>query len=80
MANVIQCGLYDYFEIACMKRAEVSLELFDGGSMTGVAIDLETRNGKEFLLLQTNTEKCSVNLTDIDFLVFAKTGERINIC
>lgn len=80
MADVIQCGLYDYFEIACMKRAEVSLELFDGSSVTGVAIDLEARNGKEFLLLQTNTGKCFVNLTDINFLVFAKTGERINIC
>lgn len=79
MANVIKCELYDYFEIACMRRSEVLLELHSGESIQGVARDLATKEGKEFIVLNADGVDRRINLKDIDVLVFAKSKERINI-
>ena len=79
MANVIKCELYDYFEIACMRRYDVLLELHNGESIRGEAENLITKEGKEFFLLNVDGAERRINLKDIDVLVFSKSGERINI-
>lgn len=77
MADTIKCSLYDYFEIACMRRSQVSLELHTGESLSGIATELSTRGGKEFLVLSADDTVHEINLMDINVLVFVKSAERI---
>ena len=79
MADVIKCDIYDHFEIACMRRSKVSLELHTGETITGVARDLQTRDGKEYLLLLNDEVETQVNLKEIDFMVIGETSQRIQI-
>lgn len=79
LTKVIKCELYDYFEIACMRRSSVLLELHNGESLSGVAFDLTSKDGKEFVVLKADDADLKINLKDITVLVFAKSGERINI-
>ncbi|MBL4673486.1 MAG: hypothetical protein JKX81_14600 [Arenicella sp.] len=79
MADVIKCALYDHFEVACIRRCTVLLELKNGETISGVAGDLKSKNGVEFLLLVTDDGQRSVNLMHIDVLVFSDSGERIII-
>ncbi len=51
----IDCGDYDYLEIACMDRLDIELD-FDSGTVRGIAEGLETRLGEEFLLIRTPDE------------------------
>lgn len=48
----IACGDYDYLEIACMDHYEVEITYADA-PVVGVASQLLTRDGQEFLLLKT---------------------------
>lgn len=48
----IDCGLYDYLELACLHRYEITLSLVGGASAAGVAIDTKTENGEEFLIVK----------------------------
>lgn len=50
----IDCGAYDYLEIACMERYCVDLQL-DNETLSGTADGLETRDGQEFLRITTQT-------------------------
>ena len=50
----IDCGDYDYLEIACMDRYEIEVA-HAGGLLVGVADGLETRNGEEFLCVRLGT-------------------------
>ena len=79
MADVIKCDIYDHFEIACMRRSRVCLELHNGNTLVGTAVNLETRDRKEFLILDTDGSQSDVNLMDIDVLVFSDSGERFII-
>ncbi len=79
MAEVIKCALYDHFEMACIRRCEVLLELKDGETISGIARDLKSKNSAEFLLLVTDDGEHRVNLMHIDVLVFSDSGERIII-
>ena len=79
MTNTIQCGLYDHFEIACMRLSQVSVELHNGETVVGIARNLETKEGKEFLLLNGTDGVREINLMDIDVLEFVKSGDRISI-
>jgi transcriptional antiterminator Rof (Rho-off) len=79
VTDVIKCGLYDYFELACVRRCTVLLELQGGETISGVASDLKSKNGVEFLLLVTDDGERRVNLMHIDVLVFSDSGERIII-
>lgn len=62
-----------------MRRSQVSLELHSGDLIAGIATNLETKMGKELLLLEIDGGIHQVNLIDIDVLVFTKSGERISI-
>ncbi len=50
----IDCGAYDYLEIACMDRYRVDLQVEDD-VLSGTADGLETRDGQEFLRITTRT-------------------------
>ncbi len=79
MADTIKCDIYDHFEIACMRRSRICLELHNGSTLVGTAVNLETRDQKEFLILDTDGSQRHVNLMDIDVLVFSDSGERFII-
>ncbi|MBT5221208.1 MAG: transcriptional antiterminator [Woeseia sp.] len=46
----IDCGDYDYLEIACMYRYDVEV-LANGKRICGTAVNLEVIDGEEFLLV-----------------------------
>ena len=79
MADVIRCDLYDYFEIACMRRNKLVLELLNGDTLTGTAVNLKTEKGREWLLLNNDGTELEVDLKTIDVLVYTGTGERVRI-
>jgi len=47
----IDCGHYDYLEIACMDRYELVLQL-DDKDLCGTAVDVSAVDAEEFLTLQ----------------------------
>ena len=80
MADVIACDLYDYFEIACMRRDFIELQMQNGEIFRGTAVDLQTKDGREWLHLdRKNLSQLQVNLREIQVLVFPKTGQSIKI-
>ena len=79
MADVIRCDLYDYFEIACMRHNKLVLELLNGDTLAGTAVNLKTEKGREWLLLNNDGVELEVDLKTIDVLVYTDTGERVRI-
>ncbi|MEI4549667.1 Rho-binding antiterminator [Pseudoalteromonas spongiae] len=51
MAKLISCGLYDYFEIVCMRNSEVVVSLKNKQQFSGIAKALIHENGTELLSL-----------------------------
>ncbi|VXC40938.1 Protein rof [Pseudomonas sp. 8Z] len=43
----LACNLYDYLEIACMRRYRLLIELTDGSNLEGQALTTETTANKE---------------------------------
>ena len=76
MAKIIKCDLHDHFEIACMRKSKLTLELSNGETVSGIAIDLEVKKGIENLILKVGDGQHKINLVDIDVLVLSETGER----
>lgn len=59
---MISCDLHDYIEIACMYRLPIELQLKDGETQQGTAMDIaKNTNGEECLLLTNNQNN---NLTE----------------
>jgi len=52
---MISCDLHDYIEIVCMYRLPIELQLKDGVTQQGTAMDIAKNvNGEECLLLADN--------------------------
>ena len=51
----IQCEIYDYIEIACMRHYHLIIELSSGDSITGKAITTKVKDKKEFILIETDS-------------------------
>jgi len=52
---MISCDLHDYIEIACMYRLPIELQLKDGTTQQGTAMDIaKNTNSEECLLLADN--------------------------
>jgi len=52
---MISCDLHDYIEIACMYRLPIELQLKDGTTQQGTAMDIaKNTNSEECLLLSSN--------------------------
>lgn len=46
----IQCHLYDYIEIACMRHYHLDVELKSGEHLIGYAQNTQVKNKEEFLV------------------------------
>ena len=59
----IQCQIYDYIEIACMRHYQLDIELTSGETITGKAITTKIKNKQEFIVIETeNEEKQEIRL------------------
>jgi len=57
---MISCDLHDYIEIACMYRLPIELQLKDGVTHQGTAMDIaKNANGEECLLLSDDQRDSS---------------------
>ncbi len=52
----IQCQLYDYVEIACMRHYRLNIELITGGIITGMALTTLIKNKQEFIVINLETD------------------------
>jgi len=52
----IQCQLYDYIEIACLRHYKLSIKLLDGGEILGRAETTKIEDKQEFLLVSVDVE------------------------
>jgi len=52
----IQCQLYDYVEIACMRHYRLDIELMTGEIITGMALTTLIKNKQEFIVINTNID------------------------
>ena len=62
----IDCGDYDYLEIACMDRYEVEISS-NGEIVHGIAMNLEVLNGAEYLVVEsssTSNPRIRIDLID----------------
>ena len=50
----IQCGNYDYIEIACMRHYTLAIELLDGEKLVGKAQTTLIKDKQEFLVISGN--------------------------
>ena len=72
MNKIISCDIHDHFEIACMRRAKVTAVMHNAESHSGIAVDLETKNKREYLHLQKEGDQSvlKIDLLDIKTLQF----------
>lgn len=53
----IQCQLYDYIEIACMRRYQLDIEIKSGDTIRGRAKQTLIKEKQEFLVIEFDTEE-----------------------
>ena len=53
----IQCQLYDYIEIACMRHYQLDIELTSRETITGKAITTKIKDRQEFIVIETENNK-----------------------
>lgn len=53
----IQCQIYDYIEIACMRHYNLDIELKSGEIITGKAITTKVKNKQEFIVIETTKDQ-----------------------
>ncbi len=59
----IQCQIYDYIEIACMRHYLLDIELTSGETISGKAMTTKIENKQEFMVIETeNSEKQEIRL------------------
>ncbi|AQS38374.1 transcriptional antiterminator, Rof [Shewanella psychrophila] len=64
--KILDCGIHDHLELACIRSYPLSLELKDQKSVTGTPLNIETRQDKsEYLILQQELETISIRLDQI---------------
>jgi len=52
----IQCQLYDYVEIACMRHYRLDIELISGEIITGKALTTRIKDKQEFIVVTTDMD------------------------
>ena len=53
----IQCQLYDYIEIACMRHYRLDIELTSGETISGKALTTRIRDKQEFIVISIEPEE-----------------------
>ncbi|WP_212624820.1 Rho-binding antiterminator [Pseudomonas sp. PP3] len=62
----MNCDLYDYLEIACLRGYRLDIELKDGARLEARALDTRTSAEKEeFLILETADGKQEIRLDQL---------------
>ena len=79
MNKIISCDIHDHFEIACMRRAKVTITMHNDVLHSGTALDLETKNKREYLHLKTEKSVLKIDLLDIKTLQFSGDGTLIPV-
>ena len=79
MSKVVNCDVHDHFEIACMRRSLINVELHSKQLLEGVALDVFARKGQEYLKIKTENLIQDIELTDIAFLRFKDDGKLIKV-
>ena len=65
----IACGAYDELEVLAMHREAVQVCLHNGEHVQGLACDLSTHDGVEFLLLESAGKGLELRLDKIAEIV-----------
>ncbi|MFV7669641.1 Rho-binding antiterminator [Shewanella algae] len=64
--QAIDCGRYDYLELACIRGYPLKIELLQGEILHGKALITETRPDKsEWLLVQTATSNRAIQMDQL---------------
>ena len=79
MAKTISCDIHDYFEIACMRKSFIHIDLHTKQCLEGVALDVFARKGKEYLKIETKNSIQEVELTNIKSLKAREDSEPIRV-
>ena len=80
MTKIISCNIHDHFEIACMRRSQITLSLHNGHTVTGNAVDLITKNKSEFISLDLEDKRNErINLLEINTLQISGSEELIKV-
>jgi Rho-binding antiterminator len=78
MTTPIACDLHDYLEIACLYHYRVRLNLTNGEVLEGKAVDVETKDKREYLIVDAD-QRHEIDVTRLDKLKVltaeAKFGE-----
>ncbi len=53
----IQCQLYDYIEIACLRHYTLLIKLLDGSEILGKAETTKIENKQEFLITSVKADQ-----------------------
>ena len=53
----IQCQIYDYIEIACMRRYQIEIELTSAETIKAKAKQTRIKETQEFLVVELNTNE-----------------------
>jgi transcriptional antiterminator Rof (Rho-off) len=63
--SVIACDVYDVAEAACVSGREVRLRLKDRQVLAGVAVDIQSTDDAEFLVLEAPGRRLLVRLSAV---------------
>ncbi|MBV4487955.1 Rho-binding antiterminator [Pseudomonas sp. SWRI153] len=62
----LNCDLYDYLEIACMRGYQLDIELIDGQRLAAKAITIRTTSDKEeFMEIEQAGEQSEIRLDQL---------------
>ena len=56
--KILDCDIHDHLELACMRSYSLLIELTDKETVTGTALNIETRQDKaEYLILKLKQDQ-----------------------
>ncbi|MPY25579.1 transcriptional antiterminator [Shewanella psychropiezotolerans] len=56
--KILDCGIHDYLELACMRSYSLVIELTGKKTITGTALNIETRRDKsEYLMIKLKQDQ-----------------------
>ncbi len=70
----IECRLYDYIEIACMRHYDLQIKLLSGENIIGQAQTTRVAQKEEFLLIKVNSTIQEIRLDKISTLKALNNG------
>lgn len=78
MKPLIDCNTHDYFEIACMYHYNLNVITQSGRYIEGRALDLITRDGREWLSVESKDQVENIELNQIETVEVLSPHARFN--